>query len=44
MSQGGTVGKSITMRIFAAALLAVPLLAHAVGLGNLRVQIRRAHV
>jgi pilus assembly protein FimV len=37
MSQGGTVGKSITMRIFAAALLAVPLLAHAVGLGSLRV-------
>jgi len=31
------VGKSIGMRIFAAALLAVPLLAHAVGLGNLRV-------
>ena len=31
------MGKSITMRIFAAALLAVPLLAHAVGLGNLRV-------
>jgi pilus assembly protein FimV len=31
------VGKSITMRIFAAALLAVPLLAHAVGLGSLRV-------
>jgi pilus assembly protein FimV len=31
------VGKSIAMRIFAAALLAVPLLAHAVGLGNLRV-------
>lgn len=37
LSQGGTVGKSIGMRIFAAALLAVPLLAHAVGLGNLRV-------
>ena len=37
MSQGGTVGKSIAMRIFAAALLAVPMLAHAVGLGNLRV-------
>ena len=31
------MGKSIGMRIFAAALLAVPLLAHAVGLGNLRV-------
>ena len=31
------MGKSITVRIFAAALLAVPLLAHAVGLGNLRV-------
>lgn len=31
------MGKSIAMRIFAAALLAVPLLAHAVGLGNLRV-------
>jgi pilus assembly protein FimV len=31
------VGKSITMRIFAAALLAVPLLAHAVGLGSLKV-------
>jgi pilus assembly protein FimV len=31
------VGKSIAMRIFAAALLAVPLLAHAVGLGSLRV-------
>ncbi len=31
------MGKSITMRIFAAALLAVPLLAHAVGLGNLHV-------
>ncbi len=31
------MGKSITMRIFAAALLAVPLLAHAVGLGDLRV-------
>ena len=31
------MGKSIAMRIFAAALLAVPMLAHAVGLGNLRV-------
>ena len=31
------MGKSIGMRIFAAALLAMPLLAHAVGLGNLRV-------
>ena len=38
MSQGGTVGKSVGLRIFAAALLAVvPLLAHAVGLGSLRV-------
>ncbi len=37
-TQGGTVGKSVTgVRLLAAALLAVPLLAHAVGLGRLTV-------
>ena len=36
-SQGGIVGKSIAGRILAAALLLVPLLVHAAGLGNLKI-------